>query len=141
MNESIAEYLNEEIPELIYDDEGLNGNIFIDRFPESPDKIIVIESTGGPAGNFIYSYDMPTIRILTRGNGPNPFDAKELALKIHDKLQSIKAQTIGDTEETYIINCEAIQSDPVLIGEDDNRRIRYSQNFMLNIRSKTTNRE
>jgi len=141
LNESIAEYLSEEITELTFDKTGTNGNIFVDMFPASPAKMVAIESTGGAGGNFIYGYDMPTIRVLTRGDGPNPFDAKALAEKIHDKLQSLKAVIIGSTTQTYIIHSEAIQSGPQLIGEDDNRRIRFSQNFRFQIRNKTENRE
>ena len=138
INSEIAQYL-EANGHGTYDPTGTNGNIFIDALPSEPDKAIMIESTGGAEMDSKLGYDMPTRRILVRGE-QDPREPKRLAKDIYNDLHGFSNDTLV-TDGIFVVGVHGIQSGPVNIGQDDNNRHRFSINFRFRIRNKSKFRE
>lgn len=124
----IAKYLhNQKIG--VFDEKGVKGNIFINIVPASPDKIISLFSTGGPAGDVKHGYDRPTVQIWLRGD-KNPLTAFNKAQEIYNALQGFSGERFIDNG-SYIVDCRGVQSAPIHMGTDANGRHEYSINFIL----------
>jgi hypothetical protein len=111
--------------------EGATGwTVGYEFMPDSPDKVILITGTGGPAPHGWSGVDeyYPTFQV--RGRGDTPTDTKNKLKSIYDVLHKKINLTIDGTEYKYIL---AIQSSPIFIGQDTNRRHEYTQNYRAGI--------
>lgn len=98
--------------------------------PDSPDAIILITGTGGPAPNPWQQVDeyYPTFQI--RGRSGTPTDTKDKMNSIYDLLHKKINLTINSVSYKYVL---AMQSDAMFIGQDANRRHEYTQNYRAGI--------
>lgn len=121
-----------------FDELGIEGDCFIAAFPSAPDEIVVITPTGGPEGDFRLGYDSPTVQLRYRST-TDPRPALERAHEIHQALQSLGNVTLPDG--TYVARVIALQSGPTSIGQDQNGRHEYTQNFEFHVRAASAHRE
>ncbi len=129
----LMEFLSNNVAGITYDETGTTGNIFDNVMPSSPDKAVMVENTGGmPQDMRRTAYNDPSIRILVRGT-QDPRVAKGLARDITGAIGTFGGDSfiIGGIP---VVKCQAIQSNPVSIGQDDNNRHRFSINFELRIK-------
>ena len=117
-----------------YDEKGGQGNIFIEHLPAAPDKVVAIFRTGGYQSDGKLPYDDPTIQIVVRGKPEDVVQPSDLAQAIFDELHGFRARRFA-LGGYYIVNCIGVQSGPVHIGADENRRHEYSLNFQLHIQN------
>jgi hypothetical protein len=122
----VAQYLGaEEIT--TFDPLGIAGNTFISVLPDTPDDAVMIRSTGGARTEGHAHYDNPSLQIIVRG-GLDPRPPELLARRIYDALHGIRHRRLVDGG-WWVQKCLGVQSGPVYIGQDTNRRHEYSLNF------------
>lgn len=133
MIDEIMQYLANEIYDIDYDETGVNGNIFDNVMPSSPDIAVMVESTGGFARDMRNTeYKEMSIRILVRGTR-DPRTARSLANDIIDAIGTFGSGRFV-TDGVWVVSSQAIQAKPINIGRDDNDRHRFSTNFELEIK-------
>ena len=122
----------------VFDPDGVSGNIYLEYCPDSPDAVIYITASGGPAPDAKHPIDKPTVQMIIRG-GLNPAEAQQKAQDIYNALHAFHhKQFVSDGR--WIVGCWAMQGGPVHMGVDDLRRHEYSLNFQLEIVNNTVNR-
>lgn len=118
---------------LITEGIGTSANIFTRFMPETPNELITIYGTGGSGpelglGSSRIAQRRPSLQIVARGE-PNdndtPFDTME---SIISKMAEIVTETINGTVYHF---ADPLQSEPVPMGRDENKRFRVSCNFLL----------
>ena len=139
-----AQWLNDNVADLSYDDAGTTGNVFVEWLPEKPDFAVMVgEGAGGRPELTKTANDLPDLQFLIRGEPTYPNWSYDAApYEIYDKLNCLDGVTIGDDAETqfFLIGCTASQAGPVPIGRDEANRPLWSLNFNLRVKANTTNR-
>lgn len=129
---AVAEHLD-EAGLATFDETGLTGNVFINEVPadDAPDDLVTISlfPTGGARGDFNLAYDRPSFQVRTRG-GRDPRPAIDKLQAIYDDLHARGDQSFGDY---WLHRLEGLQSQPVTIGMDENRRHEFVINFEAEI--------
>lgn len=116
----------------------LDTNIFYESLPASPNAAVAVFSTGGfESANFM-GYDDPTIQVRVRDTSPT--GAYNRISAIYNVLQGLKHTNLV-SGGIRVISVTAIQSSPENIGKDEQGRLEYTQNYRIEIRNKTNNRE
>ena len=118
---------------LIAEGIGTSATVKTRFMQEKPDYLIVIYGTGGSPPTLALGADRiaernPSLQIVVRGvpdDHDTPFDT---AASIIAKMAEIQTEAINGT--TYHF-ANPLQSEPIPIGKDENRRFRVSCNFML----------
>lgn len=113
----------------------VSTDIFVARIPASPDTLLALFPTGGFTSDGKWGYDDITVQLRSRGS--NPLTGYDVLNNAYNVLQGLHNVTIG---ATFVVNITALQSQPTLIGEDDNSRSEYTQNYKIRIRNVTQNR-
>lgn len=109
-------------------------NLFLgDRTPDTPDEVVMIRLTQGlpslrTMGNTVgqANLDMPRIQVEVRST--TYVLADTLARSVRGALDNLPPTTINGTVYRHI---EALQSEPLSIGMDDNRRHSMVLNFQV----------
>lgn len=136
----VGKYLGTQIAGVTYDESGSTGNVFIGHSPDTPDEVITIMTTGGLENDTKLGYDSPTIQVIVRGGTPYDRSAGySRAREVYDVLAGLTSTALPDG--TWLVMARALQSEPSDIGADENGRQEWSMNFLLEVRSLTTNRE
>jgi hypothetical protein len=133
----IAEYLDSQITNLKYDEDGTSGNVFISAYPSAPDVVVGVYPTGGNPVEEYLEWDKPTFQIVVRGDR-NPKTASDLSQSIFDILNDFWKGYLVDGG-TYIWHISGVQSAPNYLGPDENGRHEYSLNF--EVECKNSNRQ
>jgi len=109
---------------------GTGWTLQYEFMPDSPDAVILITGTGGPAPSPWSGVDeyYPTFQI--RGRGDTPATTKNKLKSIYDALHKQINLTIDSTTYKYIV---AMQSAPLFLGQDASRRHEYTQNYRAGI--------
>lgn len=115
-----------------FEEFGTGGNIFINAMPSSPSEAIAIFATGGPSIDPRNEYAARAIQILIRTGSTDPRPGETMAQAVIDVLKGFNGGYLADGGN-YIIDIEASQDGPNNIGQDDNRRYEFSQNFIVQI--------
>jgi hypothetical protein len=136
--EGIALYLD-SVDVATYDPDGPDGNVFIQKLPQTPDAAIGIFAVGGFPASGTHGYDEPSISIQVRGAPDDPVGALTLAEAIYGALHGLHSATLPDGSR--VVRCLGIQSGPVSIGQDDQERHELTLNFQIQIRNVTMHRE
>lgn len=132
--EVVAQILGNKLDDYLYSPLGVTGNIFRNILPESPDKAILVESSGGQPDHPKTGYDIVPVRILVRGDR-NPIEVEEVCYEIIDELQTLRG-VFGVVHIAFV----NLINGPVNIGRDKNDRHRFSLNFSFDVRNKTQHR-
>lgn len=132
---ALAKYLDDQITGLVFDPVGVTGNVFIATMPSAPDLAVMVNPVGGEAQHDLTAERIPTPQILVRSIPHDPRPGLDLARKILDELDGLDLVTLDDggPDETRLIGCSALQSEPVAIGMDSNDRHEWSLNFRCRI--------
>lgn len=100
---------------------------------ETPNALIVIYGTGGSPptlalGSARIAERNPSLQIVVRGE-PDDFDTPfDTAESIISKMAEIGTETINGTVYHF---ANPMQTEPIPMGKDENRRFRVSCNFMI----------
>ena len=128
--DEIAKYLHDG-NELVFDEEGILGNIFIATIPTVPEVVVALYPTGGGSPEGDLPYLTPSVQIYVRGT-KDPRIGMSMAQDIYNKLQGFHHERFIENG-TWILSCKALQSFPIHIGIDGNERHEYTLNFVLEI--------
>jgi hypothetical protein len=114
----------------VFDENGVEGNIFINTMPAQPDEALAIFTTGGPGSDPKNKYGRANIQVLIRTIPHDPRAGESAAVGIINALNGFNSDylTAGGN---YIIDSSAVQSYASNIGQDQNARFEYSQNFTI----------
>lgn len=139
---AVARYLAAEIDFLVYDEDGTDGNLFVAWMPSTPDIAVALMPQPGTPQLSKLPTDTPGLQALIRGEAQDPRPSYEMARTIYDALTCLDLVTLdeGGDDETRVIGCTALQSDPVGIGQDSNQRHEWSLNFSFRTHAPTTHR-
>lgn len=100
-------------------------SINIGRFPDKPDTVILINTTGGETPMPHLLLDFPSVQVMVRGVENGYQDAYNKIKDVRKYLLGMQTQVLqGDTYRS----CTMI-SDIAYIGQDDNTRPLLSANF------------
>jgi hypothetical protein len=104
-----------------------------DRMPDTPDELVMIRTTQGlessrTMGNAVGTaiLDMPRFQVEVRSTTFTLADT--LCRNIRGALDNLSNQTINGTVYHHV---EALQSEPLSIGMDDNQRHSVVLNFQV----------
>ncbi|MDE5415483.1 minor capsid protein [Alkalihalobacterium chitinilyticum] len=122
----------------VFDERGVQGNIFLNIVPTDPEALIALFSTGGPPGDVKLGYDNPTVQVWLRGD-KNPVTAFEKAQEVYNALHGFSGGRFIENG-SYIVDCRGQQSQPLHMGLDNNGRHQYSINFILDMRNESRRR-
>lgn len=113
-----------------FDPDGFDGNIFINIMPAEPDIAIMVKSQGGPERSKKGYSVIVAIQIMIRTVPEYPFDGEEAAIGIVDAFHGFDSGPLipGGPE---IFDITAQQTYANHIGQDQNGRHEYSQNFLI----------
>jgi len=130
--EEVARYLSQQGIGT-FDPEGLGGDIFLGVLPNQPDEAIALYPTGGQGANSKLGYDLPTFQILVRGD-QDIRTGYAIAQMIYNTLHGFRSKTFVPGGQ-WIVSCLGLQSAPVHLGPDANRRHEFSLNFIVDTRN------
>lgn len=113
-----------------FNESGIGGNIFINTMPAQPDAALAIYTTGGPGSDPQNKYGRANIQVLIRTVPNDPRAGEAAATNMINALNGFNSDylTAGGN---YIIDVSAVQSYASNIGQDQNARFEYSQNFTI----------
>lgn len=122
-----------------------DGDCFLERLPDVPDRAVMLLSTGGnplPAAT-TWGYDEPTLQLMARGAVDDPSGPQERAAALYAELQGLRNVRLDDggPDEAWLIVCESLQTAPLNLGADDKGRYRYVLNLALHVRALTMYRD
>lgn len=114
-----------------------SSNVFIAFTPSSPDTLLTINPTGGIvfSDQAKHNYDTPTLQLYARGKKYT--DAFSIIDNAASKLKGLHGI---DLSGYWIVDVNAIQSMPILVGRDAQDRVQMTQNFTLEFYNSTENR-
>ena len=112
---------------------GTASTVFTRFMPETPDALVCIYATGGSPpelalGTTRIAQRMPSLQVICRGainDHDGPFD---VAQSVIAKMAEITTESINGTIYHY---ADPLQSDPIPLGKDDNKRFQVSCNFLI----------
>lgn len=135
--EGVATYLDTNITEVSFAaDDVVNGsgervNMFVNKeLPDSPDMAFRLINTGGFETVKQIDVDEPNFQIIARFPAGSS-DGLDVCEKFIDTLNTAVHVDLADG--TRLALAYAIQSDPIFIGNDENRRPEWSINFAASI--------
>jgi Bacteriophage minor capsid protein len=113
-----------------FDETGVSGNIFINTIPDQPHEAVAIFTTGGPGSDPKNTYGRSNIQVLIRTIPNDPRGGETKATGIIRSLNGFNSDYLTPGGN-YVVDVTAIQSGPSQIGQDQNGRFEYSQNFTI----------
>ena len=134
MLHEIMQFLEENIDDIDYEEDGTGGNIFQNILPTEPDECVMVRNTGGfPKDMRHAEYFEPSIQIYVRGT-QDPRVGKELAQEIINIMGTLASMKfVEEGAEWRVIKSQAMQAMPIHNGRDDNNRHEFSTNFELEV--------
>jgi hypothetical protein len=129
LSEQLARFLHDQ-GFGTFDPEGVAGNIFINTSPADPNESMAIYTTGGPGSDPANEYGRSNIQLLIRTIPHDPRGGETKATGIINTLNGFNSGYLI-AGGNWIIDVSAIQSAPNSIGQDQNNRFEYSQNFTI----------
>ncbi len=113
------------------------GTYYPNMFPVDseyvPDNCSVVKLTGGFPTNQWTGKKQPSFQIRVRGETREQTEVENRAYEIHNSLTNLREIKIGDSS---IVVIRAMNSFPLHIGDDENKRPIYSMNFDCVVRPK-----
>ena len=131
----LAKHLATNLTALTFDPAGVTGNVFVATMPSTPDLAVMVHPVGGLQQPDLTPERIPTPQVLVRSIPNDPRPGLTLAGQILDVLDGL-GPTVFDadgTDEVRVVGCTAVQSAPVSIGMDSNRRHEWALNFVVSI--------
>lgn len=124
-----------DIAELLSNSTGMGlvigADLFVNKMPSSPDKLIAINDSGGYNPlltlNILEVCYYPTVQIMVRGNKQNYLETYSLCDQVKSFLHGKSQIWIGTTRYVLITS----ESDIISLGYDDNNRPLLSCNFLI----------
>ena len=107
-----------------FDEDGAEGNAFIEALPSTPDLAVGIFSAGGAAPEVRNALDRPALMFVIRG-GSDPRAVQMLARQIWTAWHGLTKTELAPGG-VYVGLARARESEPVAQGPDESGRHRYS---------------
>lgn len=114
----------------VYDPKGLTGNVFLQSMPAAPAEAIGVFTTGGPSPDRRGEYGLAAVQVLIRTIPGDPRKGEVTANALVDALNGFSGGPLAAGGD-YIFDTEAIQGAANNIGQDEDRRYEFSQNFII----------
>lgn len=120
-----------------FEEGGTGGNIFINSLPDQPNEAIGIFGTGGPMIDPRNEYAGRAIQVLIRTVPNDPRPGERLAQAVIDRLKGFNSGYLA-AGGNWIVDIAAQQDGPNNIGQDENGRYEFSQNFLIEMKKEIT---
>ena len=115
----------------VFDEVGSSGDIYLGILPDTPDRVISIFQRGGQEADPRNEYRTVLVQVITRSFDKH--DGMNLGQSVIDVLSGFHGELIPGG--THIIDCIAMQSAPVDIGNDAKGRYEWSVNLTIEYKS------
>lgn len=132
--EGVARYLTDKNV-IDYRPTAVGGDAFVGSIPDSPDLVATFWPGASPEASPKHGYRYVAVQVWLRSTQGQPMTGHALGASIYNHLHGLSNTTLPD--DTYVVDCRGVQSDPARMGPDQNNRMEYSINFLLEIRSET----
>jgi hypothetical protein len=100
------------------------------EFMPDENNCIAVFSTGGFPGDYWLKYDNPTYQVRVRNTVPTT--AADTANSLYNELNGLHTLTMSGIFVSKIV---AMQSGPINIGRDEDKRQEYTLNFIVRYRN------
>lgn len=139
---AFARYAAVNVDGLTLDEQGPEGNVFIEHMPSTPDLAVMVKTSGAVAQLTKTPSDLPLVQFLVRGEPNNFVTGWDLAYEIKSLFDCLDLATLdeGGEHELFVVSCTPVQSIPISIGLDENRRPEWSLNFQARVHAPTLHR-
>lgn len=99
--------------------------------PTQPDRLVLVNLTGGPGERRERSFDVISVQVLARGKQRDQADAKVLADQIDDIFMGAARPSIGGT---YVASISRSGGPPAFVAREGNSgRVTYGCSYLLEI--------
>lgn len=100
-------------------------SVFVGQPPDTPDALILINATGGPAPENRLLLNYPSVQVVVRGSRSGYIAASN---KIREVTNKLVGAVPGNLSGDFYRGCTQL-SDIAYLGQDDNTRPMFSANF------------
>jgi hypothetical protein len=118
-----------------YDEAG--ADCFLEDIAPDPADAVGIYTRTGLAPDPKHAYDAPRLQVLVRADGTSgrAREGFERAQAIQDAVHGVRHATWGKgtVDELRVIDCKALGSQPLNLGDDDQGRPRWSVLLQLEV--------
>lgn len=138
---AVAKHIAAARPELTFDATGATGNVFVLTMPSSPDVAVAVMAGAHRPQRTNAPTDLPAVQLIVRGD-EDPRTALAEADALYGLLAGLDGVTLdeGGPDAVFVHGSTPVQSAPVAMGLDPNRRHEFAVNFDLSIHNPTANR-
>lgn len=99
--------------------------------PTQPDRLVVLNMTGGPGEKRERTFDVRSVQVLTRGGQRSPADAEALAAAVDDAFMGATRATIGGT---YVAQIQRAGGPPAFVAREPNSgRVTMGCTYLLEV--------
>ncbi|PBC80111.1 hypothetical protein BX265_4947 [Streptomyces sp. TLI_235] len=134
--DGIARYLH-GLGLVVFDPEGLVGDLFVDTMPEAPDEAVAIATYPLGLPDPLNADDELGLQVRARGPAEDPRPSRRRCQDIYSALQGLTDTALPDG--TWLV-LAAAQQTPSPLGKDERGRPEHVVNFRLHVVSETTHR-
>jgi len=128
--DQIAAYLGSAVEGLAYSETSDEGNVFVDFFPSSPDRAVVVFTTPGPEASSKLPYDPSRFQVAFRSEAGGVW-ATSMWNRVYQALHSLRDVTLPGG--TFLVYALAMHSSPFRLDDDMNGRPRYTLDFRTEV--------
>ena len=125
IHESVAEYLGSAVDALAYSETD-EGNVFIDHYPSTPDRVVALYSAAGPESDSKLPYDAVRLQVIVRCEFGGTWGLRTWE-DIYSALHGLRNVTLPDGTEVIFLLAE--QSTPFRLSPDAEGRVMLSAHF------------
>lgn len=127
--DGIASYLH-GLGLVQYDAVTVNGNVYFDATPQTPDRVVTLTLYFGPESDPVNLWDEPRLQVRTRGS-ESVSDAGDWSSRLYAALQGLSGLALPGG--AWLQDCYGVQSGPETLGADSSGRLEYVVNFQLSV--------
>lgn len=136
-HDEVAAYIGSAVDGLAYSETTAEGNVFVDRMPEAPDRAVAVYAQPGLEADSKLPYDPSRFQVVVRSEAGGAWALVTWAA-VYAALHALRNVTLPGG--TYLAFALATQSSPFLLGPDENGRPLYGVTFRAEVINATGNR-
>lgn len=135
---TLLEELGQLVAELGLGTYGLDGTVYLNSLPASPDRCMAIARYPGPESDSKNPWDEINVQVRIRGSADDVTTAEADAQDVYDALHGLGMRPLAGG--TWLQLMIGAQGGPIWMGRDQNERPNWAVNFRCDVQRSTPNR-